>query len=135
MQYWLMKSEPVKYAWDDLVRDGRTIWDGVRNHQVAIWLRSMKIGDQALFYHSNEGLAAVGIMEVVGEAHIDATDPKGKFVAVDVAPVRPLKSPVTLAAMKAEPLLADLAIFRQFRLSIVPLTAQHWSTILAMSER
>lgn len=134
MQYWLMKSEPVKYAWDDLVRDGRTIWDGVRNHQVAIWLRSMKIGDQALFYHSNEGLAAVGIMEVVGEAHIDATDPKGKFVAVDVAPVRALKSPVTLAAMKAEPLLADLAIFRQFRLSIVPLTAQHWSTILAMSE-
>lgn len=135
MQYWLMKSEPVKYAWGDLVRDGRTIWDGVRNHQVAIWLRSMKIGDQALFYHSNEGLAAVGIMEIVGEAHIDATDPKGKFVAVDVVPVRPLKSPVTLAAMKAEPLLADMAIFRQFRLSIVPLTAQHWTTILGMSER
>jgi predicted RNA-binding protein with PUA-like domain len=135
MQYWLMKSEPVKYAWDDLVRDGRTIWDGVRNHQVAIWLRSMQIGDQALFYHSNEGLAAVGIMEVVGEAHLDATDPKGKFVAVDVAPLRPLPSPVTLAAMKAEPLLADMPMFRQFRLSIVPLTVPHWTTILAMAAR
>jgi predicted RNA-binding protein with PUA-like domain len=134
MQNWLMKSEPVKYAWDDLVRDGRTVWDGVRNHQVAIWLRSMKVGDQALFYHSNEGLAAVGIMEVVGAAHLDATDPRGKFVAVDVAPVRALKLPVTLAAMKAEPLLADMAMFRQFRLSIVPLTGQHWATILAMSE-
>jgi predicted RNA-binding protein with PUA-like domain len=134
MHYWLMKSEPAKYAWDDLVRDGRTVWDGVRNHQVAIWLRSMKIGDEALFYHSNEGLAAVGIMQVVGAAHLDATDPKGKFVAVDVAPVRALKLPVTLAAMKAEPLLADMAMFRQFRLSIVPLTAQHWATILAMSE-
>ncbi|MCA3255199.1 MAG: EVE domain-containing protein, partial [Alphaproteobacteria bacterium] len=68
MQYWLMKSEPFKYAWDDLVRDGRTLWDGVRNHQVAIWLRSMQIGDRAFFYHSNEGLAAVGVMEIVGTA-------------------------------------------------------------------
>jgi predicted RNA-binding protein with PUA-like domain len=135
MQYWLMKSEPNKYSWDDLVRDGRTIWDGTRNHQVAIYLRSMKIGDQVLFYHSNEGLEAVGIMEVVEEAHLDATDPKGKFVAVDVAPVRPLNKPVTLATMKAEPALSDMAMFRQFRLSVVPLTAQHWSTILAMSER
>jgi predicted RNA-binding protein with PUA-like domain len=133
MQYWLMKSEPAKYRWDDLVRDGRTVWDGVRNHQVAIWLRSMKVGDQALFYHSNEGLAAVGIMEVVHEAHPDATDPKGKFVAVDVAPVRPLAKPVTLAAMKAEPALADMAMFRQFRLSIVPLTAAHWATVMAMA--
>lgn len=135
MQYWLMKSEPAKYAWADLVRDGRTIWDGVRNHQVAIWLRSMKIGDQALFYHSNEGLEVVGIMQVVGEAHIDATDPRGKFVAVDVAPLRALDMPVSLAAMKAEPALADMAMFRQFRLSAIPLTERHWSTILAMSTR
>ena len=129
-----MKSEPVKYSWDDLVRDGRTIWDGVRNHQVAIWLRAMKIGDQALFYHSNEGLAVVGIMEIVGEAHVDATDPKGKFVAVDVAPLRPMTKPVTLAAMKAEPALADMAMFRQFRLSIVPLTRAQWETILTMGD-
>ncbi len=133
MHYWLMKSEPSKYSWDDLVRDKRTIWDGTRNHQVAIYLKSMALGDQILFYHSNEGLAAVGIMKVVALAHPDATDAKGVFVAVDVAPVRALKKPVTLAAMKAEPALADMAMFRQFRLSVVPLSEAHWSRILAMS--
>lgn len=129
-----MKSEPAKFGWDDLVRDGRTVWDGVRNHQVAIWLRQMEIGDQALFYHSNEGLAAVGVMEIVAAAHPDATDPKGRFVAVDVAPVRPLARPVTLAQMKAEPALADLPLFRQFRLSIVPLTLPQWDKLMTMSE-
>ncbi|MBA3898371.1 MAG: EVE domain-containing protein [Sphingomonadaceae bacterium] len=133
MQYWLMKSEPAKYGWDDLVRDGRTVWDGVRNHQVAIWLRSMKTGDRALFYHSVEELAAVGIMEVVDEAHPDASDPTGRFVAVDVAPVKSLATPVTLAAMKAEPKLADLPLFRQFRLSIVPLTDVEWATVMRMA--
>ena len=133
MQYWLMKSEPVKYAWDDLVRDGRTVWNGIRNHQVAIWLRQMQLGDQAIFYHSNEGLQAVGVMEIVGLAHPDATDPAGKFVAVDVAPVRPLKQFVTLAAMKAEPKLADMPLFRQFRLSVVPLTAEHWAQLMKMA--
>jgi predicted RNA-binding protein with PUA-like domain len=135
MQYWLMKSEPNKYGWHDLVRDGRTIWDGTRNHQVAIYLKSMEIGDQVLFYHSNEGLEAVGIMEVVEKAHLDVTDPTGKFVAVDVSPVRPLNKPVTLAAMKAEPALADMAMFRQFRLSVLPMTKAHWNMIIAMSER
>lgn len=134
MQYWLMKSEPSKYAWDQLVRDGRTLWDGVRNHQVANWLKSMKTGDRAIFYHSNEGLAAVGVMEVVGESRPDPTDPTGRFVAVEVAPVSAIAKPVTLAAMKAEPALADLPLFRQFRLSIVPLTPDHWSTIMAMGE-
>lgn len=134
MQYWLMKSEPSKYSWDDLVRDGRTIWDGTRNYQVAIYLKAMKLGDQILFYHSNEGLAAVGVMEVVALAHPDATDPKGIFVAVDVAPVRRLAKPVTLSAMKAEPALADLAMFRQFRLSVVPLEKHHWDRILEMSD-
>jgi len=133
MQYWLMKSEPFKYSWDHLVRDGRTLWDGVRNHQVANWLKSMKIGDRGLFYHSNEGLAAVGVMEVVGEARPDPGDPTGRFVAVEVAPVIALGRPVTLAAMKAEPKLADLPLFRQFRLSIVPLTPAHWATIMAMA--
>ena len=133
MQYWLMKSEPSKYAWDQLVRDGRTLWDGVRNHQVANWLKSMKAGDRALFYHSNEGLAAVGVMEVTGESRPDPTDPTGRFVAVEVAPVTALATPVTLAAMKAEPALADLPLFRQFRLSIVPLTSEHWATIMQMA--
>lgn len=133
MQYWLMKSEPFKYSWQQLVQDGRTLWDGVRNHQVANWLKSMKVGDRALFYHSNEGLAAVGVMEVVGEARPDPTDPAGRFVAVEVAPVTELKTPVTLAAMKAEPRLADLPLFRQFRLSIVPLSADHWATIMEMA--
>lgn len=133
MQYWLMKSEPNKYSWDDLVRDGRTVWDGIRNHQVAIWLRQMRLGDRVLFYHSNEGLQAVGLMEIVGLAHPDATDAAGRFVAVDVAPVRALKQPVTLAAMKAEPKLADMPLFRQFRLSVVPLTADHWATLMTMA--
>jgi predicted RNA-binding protein with PUA-like domain len=128
-----MKSEPHKYSWDDLVRDKRTLWDGVRNHQVAIWLRQMQVGDQALFYHSNEGLAAVGIMEIVGEARIDPTDPAGRFVAVEVAPVKPLAKPVTLAAMKAEPRLADLPLFRQFRLSIVPFTEAQWRVVMEMA--
>lgn len=133
MQYWLMKSEPFKYSWQQLVQDGRTLWDGVRNHQVANWLKSMKVGDRALFYHSNEGLAAIGVMEVVGEARPDPTDPAGRFVAVEVAPVRELKTPVTLAAMKAEPRLTDLPLFRQFRLSVVPLSPGHWATIMEMA--
>ena len=133
MNYWLMKSEPSKYSWDDLVRDGRTIWDGTRNYQVSNYLRAMALGDQVLFYHSNEGLAAVGIMEVVGLAHIDATDPKGVFYAVDVAPVRPLANPVTLAAMKTALALAGMAMFRQFRLSVLPVTPEEWATILDMS--
>ena len=135
MNHWLMKSEPSKYGWDDLVRDKRTIWDGTRNHQVAIYLKSMKLNDPILFYHSNEGLEAVGIMKVVALAHPDATDPKGIFYAVDVALVRALARPVTLKAMKAEPELADMAMFRQFRLSVVPLEQKHWERILAMSER
>ncbi|WP_415643045.1 EVE domain-containing protein [Sphingomonas antarctica] len=133
MQYWLMKSEPNKYSWDDLVRDKRTVWDGIRNHQVAIWLRQMQLGDQAIFYHSNEGLQAVGIMEIVGLAHPDATDAAGRFVAVDVAPVRPLKKFVPLAAMKAEPVLADMPLFRQFRLSVVQLTDAHWAKLMEMA--
>ena len=128
-----MKSEPNKYSWNDLVRDGRTVWDGIRNHQVAIWLRQMQLGDQALFYHSNEGLEAVGIMEIVGLAHPDATDAAGRFVAVDVAPVRPLNTPVTLTAMKAEPVLADMPLFRQFRLSVVQLTDAHWAKLMQMA--
>jgi len=130
--HWLIKSEPSAYGWDDLVRDGRTGWTGVRNHQAAIWLRAMRLGDTGLFYHSNTGLEAVGIFEVVGESYPDPTDPAGRFVAVDVAPREALAKPVSLAAMKAAPALREMAMFRQFRLSVVPITGAEWVTILAM---
>jgi predicted RNA-binding protein with PUA-like domain len=130
--YWLVKSEPAKYSFDDLVRDGRTIWDGVRNNTAALHLKAMRAGDQVFYYHSQEGLAVVGIAEVVREAFIDPTDPAGRFVAVELAPVRPLPRPVTLAQMKAEPALADMAMLRLFRLSVSPVKAKEWAEILAM---
>lgn len=132
MAHWLMKSEPLKYSWGNLLRDGRTHWDGVRNHQAAIYLRSMKIGDECFFYHSNEGLAVVGIMQIVGEHYLDPSDAKGKFPCVDVSPVRALRVPVTLAAMKAEPKLAEMKMFQQFRLSVTPVSDTEWAVILAM---
>ncbi len=132
MAYWLVKSEPAKYSFDDLVRDGRTIWDGVRNNTAALHLKAMRAGDQVFYYHSQEGLAVVGIAEVVREAFIDPTDPAGRFVAVELAPVRPLPRPVTLAQMKAEPALADMAMLRLFRLSVSPVKAKEWAEILAM---
>jgi len=127
--HWLIKSEPFKYSWDDLVRDGETVWDGVRNNQAAIYLRTMAVGEELAFYHSNEGLAVVGVARVSGEHFIDPSDPKGRFPAVKVAPVRALAVPVTLAAMKAEPRLAGMAMFRQFRLSVAPLTDAEWAVI------
>jgi predicted RNA-binding protein with PUA-like domain len=130
---WLVKSEPAKYAFSDLQREGRTVWDGVRNNQAALYLKAMKLGDQALYYHSQEGLAVVGIAEVVREAFIDPTDPTGRFVAVEFAPVRALAQPVTLAQMKADPALAGMAMFRQFRLSVSPVTAAEWAEILKMA--
>ena len=131
--YWLMKSEPNKYSWQDLLRDGRTRWDGIRNHQAAIYLRSMRIGDLGLFYHSNIGLEAVGVVEVAGEAYPDPTDPTGRFVAVDVVPHHALAAPVSLAAMKATPALADMPLFRQFRLSLTPVRPAEWDCIMAMA--
>ena len=128
--YWLVKSEPGKYAFDDLVRDGRTMWDGVRNNQAALYLKGMKVGDQVLYYHSQEGLAVVGIAEVAREAYPDPTDAAGRFVAVDLKPVRALARPVTLAEMKADPALADMAMFRQFRLSVSPVKPEEWAAIV-----
>ena len=131
--HWLIKSEPTKYAYSDLVRDGRTVWDGVRNNQAALYLKAMRVGDQAFYYHSQEGLAVVGVAEVVREAFLDPTDPQGRFVAVEFAPVRALAHPVTLAEMKANPVLAGMAMFRQFRLSVTPITPEEWQTILRMA--
>lgn len=133
MAYWLVKSEPHKYAWDDLVRDGRTIWDGVRNHTAAINLRAMKIGDRAFFYHSNEGKEIVGIVEIVREHYLDPKDEGGRFPAVDVVPVEALKTPVTLATIKADPLLAEMELIRQSRLSVAPVRAAEWARVLELS--
>jgi predicted RNA-binding protein with PUA-like domain len=132
MAHWLVKSEPAKYAYADLERDGATVWDGVRNNAAALHLKAMKTGDEVFYYHSQEGLAVVGIAKVVKEAFPDASDPSGRFVAVELAPVRPLKRPVTLAEMKAEPALAGLEMIRQSRLSVSPVRPEEWTTILKM---
>ena len=126
---WLVKSEPDAYSWQQLVKDGRTNWSGVRNHQAALNLKAMKVGDKAFFYHSNEGKEVVGICEIVREAYPDPSDPAGRFVMVDVAPVAPLPTPVTLAQMKAEPKLADIALIRQSRLSVMPIAPAHWALV------
>jgi len=133
MAYWLLKSEPVKYAWDRLVADGRTHWDGVRNHQAANNLKAMRLGDRAFFYHSNDGLAVVGVCEIVREAYPDPSDESGRFVMVDVAPVVPVVRPVTLQEMKADPVLAEMALVRQSRLSVCPVTEPQWRRVCALA--
>jgi predicted RNA-binding protein with PUA-like domain len=129
---WLMKSEPGTYSWDDLVRDGGTDWDGVRNNAARLHLRAMQPGDQALFYHSGEERAVVGIMEIAGAGKPDGED--GNWVKVPVKPVRPLAKPVTLAAIKAEPKLAKMEQIRQSRLSVSPVRDEEWKLIMAMAE-
>ena len=133
MAHWLVKSEPNTYSFADLERDGRTVWDGVRNNAAALHLKAMKEGDEVLFYHSQEGLAVVGVAKVVRTAFLDPSDPAGRFVAVELAPVRALKRAVTLAEMKAEPALADMAMLRQGRLSVSPVTDGEWKAILKMA--
>lgn len=132
--HWLVKSEPAKYAFADLQRDGKTVWDGVRNNAAALHLKAMKTGDEVLYYHSQEGLGVVGIAKVVKEAFPDATDPSGRFVAVELAPVRALKCPVALKDMKANPALSSLEMIRQSRLSVSPVRPEEWAAILEMAE-
>ncbi|MEJ0062303.1 MAG: EVE domain-containing protein [Alphaproteobacteria bacterium] len=129
MAFWLMKSEPSAYSWPQFVKDKRTAWSGVRNHQAANNLRAMKAGDQALFYHSNEGVEIVGLMRIVKTAYPDPSDASGKFVMVDVAPVRALKKPVTLVAIKADPILKSMAMVKQSRLSVSPVTEKEWRRV------
>ena len=133
MAHWLVKSEPNTYSFADLERDGRTVWDGVRNNAAALHLKAMKLGDEVLFYHSQEGLAVVGVARVAKEAFPDASDPAGRFVAVELAPVRPLKRPVTLQEMKAVPALSALEMIRQSRLSVSPVRDAEWAAILKMA--
>ncbi|GLV27767.1 ubiquinol-cytochrome c reductase [Sphingobium sp. TomTYG75] len=134
MNYWLMKSEPDVFSYDDLVEKGKAEWDGVRNHAAQLNMKAMRKGDLSFFYHSNIGVEAVGIMEIVEEAAPDSTDESGKWIAVHVAPKEKLKKPVTLKAMKADPALADMVMLRQSRLSVSPLTEAQFSHIVAMSE-
>jgi predicted RNA-binding protein with PUA-like domain len=133
MAYWLVKSEPNKYSFDDLRRDGETVWDGVRNNTAALHLKAMKRGDEVFYYHSQEGLEVVGVARVTEEAFLDPSDPAGRFVAVKLAPVRALPKPVTLAQMKANPALADMAMLRLFRLSVSPVRPPEWAAILKMA--
>ena len=131
MAHWLMKSEPESYSWDDLVRDGRTEWDGVRNNAARLHLKAMKTGDEAFFYHSMSDKAVVGIMRITREAQPDPKD--HDWVSVRVEPVRPLPHPVTLAEIKAEPRLAKMELIRQSRLSVAPVRDEEWEVVLEMT--
>lgn len=132
MNYWLVKSEPFKYSWDQFLKDKKTFWDGVRNYAARNNLRSMKKGDQVLFYHSNEGLAIVGIAEVVKEAYQDPTTEDTNWVAVDLKPVKSMPNPVTLSSIKAEKSLADMQLVRLGRLSVCGVTPSEFKTVLEM---
>ena len=130
MAHWLMKSEPSSYGWDDLVRDGGTEWDGVRNPTARINLRAMKAGDEAFFYHSMDERQIVGIMRITREAQPDAKDPN--WVSVRVEPVRAIP-PVTLKAIQAEAALAQMELLRQSRLSVAPVRDEEWRKILELA--
>jgi len=134
VKHWLAKSEPKKYSWDDFVSEGRDYWDGVRNYQARNNLSAMKIGDRVLFYHSVTGKEVVGIAEVVREAYQDPTTDDERWVAVDMVPVEKLTRPVTLADIKAEPALAEVALVKQSRLSVVPLLASEYRKILSLAK-
>lgn len=134
MAYWLMKSEPDVYSYDDLVRDGEGTWDGVRNHAAALHLKAMQVGDQALFYHSNIGKEAVAVMTISAPAMPDPTEPEGtRWVAVKVKPLRKLARPIPLATIKGEPRLADMAMIRQSRLSVSPVRYSEWAVLLELA--
>ncbi len=134
MAYWLMKQEPSEWSWDDLVSDGQTYWDGVRNHQAAGNIRRMGIGDLVFFYHSVHEKRIVGVMEVTSEAYPDPTaDPGSKWVVVDVKPVKPVKTPVTLKEIKASGEFVDFQLVRNSRLSVVPVSDEHWSKLCTMA--
>ena len=135
MQYWLIKSEPFEYGYHHLEADGKTAWEGVRNYQARNNLRSMKMGDLALFYHSREGLEVVGIAKVVKEAYPDTTAEKGDWSAVDFAPFKKLKNPVSLKAIKDNPKLQNLLLVRNGRLSVMPVEKDEYDEILEMSNR
>lgn len=134
MKYWLIKSEPYKYSWSQLVEDKSTFWDGVKNYQARNNLKLMEIGDPCFFYHSNEGKEIVGIAEVIKEHYQDPTTDDERWVAVDVKPVSAFEKPVTLKEIKANPNLEGIGLVRQMRLSVVELKEQEFEEIIRMSK-
>ncbi|MBL8544782.1 MAG: EVE domain-containing protein [Hyphomonadaceae bacterium] len=132
MAYWLVKSEPGTWSWEQHAAKGADSWTGVRNHQAKAHLKAMKKGDKAFFYHSGEGKEIVGVTEVMKEAYTDPTDKTAAFVCVDLKAVEPMKNPVTLAAIKADKKLADMVLVKNSRLSVQPVTAAEWSAIRKM---
>jgi predicted RNA-binding protein with PUA-like domain len=133
--YWLVKSEPFKYSWDQFVKDGSTYWDGVRNYQARNNLRAMKKGDLVLYYHSNEGMCVVGVARVIKEHYQDPTTDDDRWSVVDLKPVKALKRPVTLQEVKETKGLENIALVRQSRLSVQPLTENEFDVIVAMDSR
>jgi len=133
--YWLMKSEPDAYSWDDLVAEGEGTWDGVRNHRAANNLRAMKPGDEAFFYHSNIGKEIVGIAQISEGGLADPSDPEGKWAAVKLKPVKKLARPVTLKEMKADPALTEMELVKLSRLSVAVVTPEEWKHVLALAAK
>jgi predicted RNA-binding protein with PUA-like domain len=134
MNHWLVKQEPSAYSWDDFVRDGRTAWTGVRNFQARNNLQAMRVGDRVLFYHSVTGKCIVGEARVARTAYPDPTASEGDWVCVDLVPHKAFPSPVSLERIKAEPTLCDLALLRQSRLSVMPVTAAEYRTLTALAQ-
>jgi predicted RNA-binding protein with PUA-like domain len=132
MAYWLVKSEPFKYSWEQFEKDGQTYWDGVRNYAARNNLKKMKTGDQVLFYHSNEGLEIVGVAEVIREAYQDPTTKENAWVVVDIKPLRRLKKPVTLKQVKADKRLAGMDLLRLGRLSVQEVRGAEWDVIMML---
>lgn len=133
MAYWLVKSEPTTYSWDDLVKEKQTCWSGIRNYAARLHLRNMKIGDELFFYHSNEGTDIVGIAIVTKEAYQDPTTKEDKWVAVDLKPLRKLKNPVTLETIKNDKRLASMALVRIGRLSCQPVSDAEWKVVMELA--
>ena len=134
MAYWLVKSEPAKYSWEQFEKDKQTFWDGVRNYAARNHLKSMKKGDQVLFYHSNEGLEIVGIAKVAKEAYQDPTTDDEAWVVVDLKPYKRIKKPVSLEKIKADKRLSNMALVRLGRLSVQPVTENEWNIVMEMGE-
>jgi len=134
MNYWLVKSEPDEYSFDDLISEGKTMWDGIRNYAARNHMRNMKKGDLVLYYHSRKGLEVVGLSKVIKEAYPDPTAEKGDWSVVDLAPVKKLNKPVSLKTIKATPELAEMPLVRIGRLSVMPVTKAEFELIMEMSE-
>jgi predicted RNA-binding protein with PUA-like domain len=133
MNYWLVKSEPESYSWSQFVKDGRTAWTGVRNFAARLHLRAMKVGDGVVFYHSGEGKDVVGLAKVVKAAYADPTAKEGDWSCVDLAPVKPLSKPVTLATIKADKILSTMRLVKESRLSVSPVSEAQFKQLMKLA--